>query len=414
MLRDIDLGIERISKVMKYFDNCHLKYPTIHVSGTNGKGSVVKMISSVFQYSGYKVGSFTSPGLISDLDDITINDRTIYSDTFSDILKSVSKVSKEIEVQLTHFEMLTAISFIYFYEEKVDVAVIEVGMGGLLDATNIINPQLSIITNISDDHCDFLGGSIESVLEHKLGIVKKGTPLVTGHIEDRYYDKISKVCTKKGSIWYRYEEDFYSEGILAFSEIQMLKFVDINSSTQFDYNLKLLGEMQIKNSAIAIKALLILKRYFEKLDKEKIIFGIQETFWPCRFEFLKYRNHDVILDGAHNVDGAIMLRKMLNNRKKTRYVFIIGMLRDKNYSEFVKQILNQNDIVIVSKPQSERACDPQIIYNCIQNEQKIIIDDYIKALHEALSLAEIFCCDICITGSLYMVGFFRQIIVNKE
>ncbi|MDR2402256.1 MAG: hypothetical protein LBD32_02230 [Cytophagales bacterium] len=368
----IDLGLERISRTLEKLNYPQKRYKTIHVAGTNGKGSTITMISSILQKAGFKVGSYFSPK-INLYNEMFLFNGEIISD--SDLVKNFNEIINHCE-NLTTFEILTVIAFNFFKNENVDYAVIEVGCGGLLDATNVIDPVATIITNITEDHRDLLG----DVVQHKLGIIKNNVPLITAIQDEEILDKIYNLLPKEKV--FVYKKDFFSRGEKIWWDSQVVRYEDENDN--FDFEIKLLGDFQIANSAVAIKTCLeVLGR---KINLETIREGLLNAKIHYRFEKIEFENKIFILDAAHNLAGIEVLqnslKKYFGERKKN---VIIGILQDKDYKNMLPNIIAKEDFVIVVRPYSERACDPKILFDLIDCKEKYIAKSYEDALNKALN-----------------------------
>ena len=385
-------GLQRITKLLEMLDNPQNKYKTIHVTGTNGKGSVCAMLSQILKTAGIKVGLFTSPHLVSYRERIRINNEDISESDFAALigeLKScITQMIDEGNESPTLFETLTAMAFKYFADQNVEYAVIEVGLGGLLDSTNVITPEVSIITNVANDHAERCGGDLLGIARYKAGIIKPNVPVVTA-AEGEPLNIIRDTAKKNHSNIFVLSEDFF-----------------IDDSLQ----LSLQGEYQKSNAAIAIKSAQSLND--ERLTDSLIIDAISNTKWAGRFEIFNINGKTVIIDGAHNGAGAKALRNSLDKRFPIgRRVFLFGVLRDKDIDIIIDNLFQPTDFVIVTKPDSERAAEPEDICQLLRmkNINSIAIEDNVEAFDKFFdSDAEVFIA----AGSLYLIGHIREIILN--
>ena len=361
-------GLERINLLMEKLNFPQKNYATIHVTGTNGKGSVCAMLAEILKLDGRKVGLFTSPHLESYCERIKINGENISEKDFAEMIEVV----KNCGVEATHFETLTAAAFEYFSRQKVDIAVIEVGLGGTWDSTNVITPRLSIITNVALEHENILG-DLESIARNKAGIIKPNVPVVTG-ATGTPLKIIREVAKKNNSALY---------------EVTKPAEVKIN----------LLGEYQKINAAVAIQAAKVLN-----IDEKIIRAGLEKVQWAGRFENI----NGVIIDGAHNPHGAAALRESLDKNFPTgKRVWIFGALADKNFSKMIEILFRAEDFVIVTPPDSERAADSKILCETlsahgIKNFAVEKIPDAVKLLKSTEGETKI------IAGSLYLIGAARK------
>jgi dihydrofolate synthase/folylpolyglutamate synthase len=368
------LGLERISALLSHLGDPQNDFISIHIAGTNGKGSVAAMLSSILREAGYKVGLYTSPHLVDYTERIRINEKDISQAKFASAIEKVKKIIDDLpELDLTEFEVLTAASFLLLSREKVDIAVIEVGLGGSLDATNIITPVLSIITNVDLDHTDVLGDSINKIAREKGGIIKPGVPLVTG--ETKVWRILKDICKKKGSKFIR-------------SNREKIEYVPF------------LGEHQVENAKVAVAGIKNLRSSGISISNAQINRGLRRAYWPGRLQVVS-KKPLVILDGAHNPAGARALFKYLLKLRK-KFTFILGMQANKNADDFIGTILPLADRFIVVRSSHPNALPKEMLARKIENAGgKTFIA---KDLKTAVLIARKCVLPVCLTGSLYLVG----------
>ncbi len=358
--------------LLKKLKNPEKELKCIHVAGTNGKGSVCAMLSSILTDAGYKVGMYTSPHLKKFNERIRINNKLI---TDKDIAKLYLKVKPHITNQ-TFFEITTSMAFLYFNEKKVDFIVLETGLGGRLDSTNVIKPLISIITNVGMEHTEHLGNSIEKIAYEKAGIIKKNIPVVTA-AEGIALAAIKKTSNKKNS---------------------PLIIIKKNKIKKIKLNLN--GKFQITNAAIAEKTIDTLKNNYNiKINKKNITNGLKNTKWPGRFQFI---NKNTLVDCAHNPDGFKLLVKELKNINYNKLILVVGFSNDKDINSISKIIKNKASKTIITKSSNERAAEPKIIKKYF-NKNAIIINNPKNALKYAKKAAAKKDL-ILITGSIFLVG----------
>jgi len=411
----INLGLQRITSLLKILGNPQEQLPIIHVGGTNGKGSTLAMLSSILRESGYRVGTFTSPHLVSYCERFAINGENIAEESFVLLLEEIrgalAQVRSETGETPTEFEVLTALAFLYLARAKVDFALIEVGMGGDIDSTNVIKkPLLSIITNVSLDHLDYLGSTLRLIAQKKSGIIKPGCPILTASKDEEVLQVIRK---KSGDLqaflrevqleakWERQEET--SEG--QFITVQTL---------QHNYGriyLPFWGDYQLENAATAMVAAEILQEQGWQISEEAIKQGLAKTKWPGRLEVIR-RNPLIVLDGAHNPGGIQALSQWLGRKKQeVRRVFLVmGMLDDKDQMIAAHLLEPLVDMVIITKPKSSRAKHWEDLRKNFQGKIPVVV---IESLTEALQKAEQEARKddlILITGSLYLIGEVKKVI----
>lgn len=369
-------GLERIRALTAKLGEPQNFYRTIHVAGTNGKGSVCAMLAEMLKASGLKVGLFTSPHLESYCERIRINGVNIPESDFAEMIFRV----KACEVSCTHFEALTSAAFLYFKERAVDAAVIEVGLGGLFDSTNVITPELSIITNVALDHEKILG-DLDGIARNKAGIIKPGVPVVTG-TTGKPLAIIRAAAAEKNSPLY-----------------------EVRPLSPVPYPLSLKGEYQKFNAAIAIKAAEVLG-----LSEAAISRGLADVKWAGRFEVVETASGTVVTDGAHNPDGAAALRRSLDVAFPSgRRIWLFGVLKDKDFATMIKILFRADDFVIVTEPQSERAASTETICAALSERgiKCLAVKDNVEAVERLLNSVG----DVkIIAGSLYLIGAVRRFI----
>lgn len=342
------LDLTRIEKLCAILGHPEKRCRFVHIAGTNGKGSTSVFIENILVDAGYKTGLFTSPYICEFNERIQINNTPISDESLADVMEEVAlatqKMLDEGFEHPTEFELVTALAFLYFAREKCDVVVLEVGLGGILDATNVIkNPLVSVITSISYDHTEYLGESLREITENKCGIIKEKCPVVSyAFQEDEALEVIIKTSKEKNCSY-----------ILC--DTKTLKINDMSlSGNSFSYNGKdyitrLVGEYQIYNAVTAINTAEILIKQGLRISPENIKNGIEKAKWQARFEVL--RNEPIVIcDGSHNKDGMsafVKTAKKLLNGKKVICVF--GMLKDKEYEEAIKLLSEISDTIIVTE-----------------------------------------------------------------
>ncbi|MBU1704165.1 MAG: bifunctional folylpolyglutamate synthase/dihydrofolate synthase, partial [Nanoarchaeota archaeon] len=369
-----NMDLAAVTRLLENIGNPQKGMKVIHVAGTNGKGSVCAMLSSILCAAGYKIGMYTSPHLKNINERFKICGEDISDDEFE---KYFSRVIEHYDGQ-TYFEIITALAFLYFLEKKVDYLILEVGLGGRLDATNVVDPLVSVITNISLEHQEYLGNTIEKIAFEKAGIIKQGRPVVTA-CSGGALEVIKKVAAERGS------------HVVAVKDYKKINGTfDING--YHGLKLKLQGDFQLINAATAVTAAEILKT-----DEGSIRTGLLEASWPGRFEFIE---EDVLIDCAHNADGAITLRKEIERIKKGKIVSVVGILNDKDKKKMVEEFSSFSDHIIFCKPDTPRAADPNELMSYCNVQHEVVI-----SVKEALKKAKVLGFDLIIVcGSIYTVG----------
>ncbi len=406
----VKLDLSRINHICKELKNPQNDYKIVHVGGTNGKGSVCKFLGSILKESGYKTGIYTSPHLERFSERITINNKEISEKDLVKIFKKIKPIIDEMQkkdIYPTYFEIVTAIAFLYFKIKKVDIAVIEVGLGGRFDATNIVKPILSVICNVSMEHQDRLGDTIEKISFEKAGIIKENNPVITS-AKKKSLKVIKKISQEKNSKLYEINNSNWKRTYNnSKSQIFTINFLDKN----IDLKTKILGYFQGENIALATASTIILQKKGFKINKKSIEKGIFNTTNPGRIEIVSSRPL-ILLDGAHNVEGIKKLKNSLEHDFKfNRLILVIGILEDKNYIEMLENIVSICDIVVTTKSSNKRACSPYTL------KKEVEYIDYKKSVvpFETIDKAVLFTKGeagindmICICGSLFTVGEARS------
>lgn len=414
------LGLERTEKILEYLGNPHKKIKTIHIAGTNGKGSTTAMLTKILVESGYKVGCYISPYIEEFEERMQINNENIPKEDLAEIVTEVSKaVDKVIKADYgnpTEFEIITCAGFLYFERNNVDFAVVEVGLGGRLDSTNVIKPELSVIGSISLDHVQILGDTIEKIAFEKGGIIKENTKVVLYPQQDSVIKVIEDICESKSAPLVRVIKDNAKfEGVSEGTDGQITqKLKVVTSKDTYCVQLALLGVHQVQNCNVVINCCEALMDMGVKITKEAILKGLKLVKWPGRLEIMR-RSPLVVIDGAHNIDGIKKLSESMNKYfKYKKMVLILGILADKQVDEMINTICPKAAKVIAVTPHSERAelCEDLRDKILLCNENCEAVMDYEKAYEKALSYCEEEDM-IIISGSLYMVGDMRKIVRNK-
>jgi dihydrofolate synthase/folylpolyglutamate synthase len=406
----IKLGLHTIKRLLSSIGDPHKQFPSIHIAGTNGKGSTAAFLASVLTKAGYTTGLYTSPHLLSFNERIRIGDRTISKEDVVRITTVLQKKSRGFAT-ITYFEMVTAMAFLYFAERNVDCAVLEVGMGGRLDATNVVVPLISIITTISKEHEFYLGPTLRHIVQEKAGIIKRKRPVVTGVTQPALIKFLKENCRIKHSRLYRLGKDF------------TLEQTSSHTSTYhgMTFNLKgislgLRGEFQATNAALALAALDILKADSFQIDTNSMLQGLREVYWPGRLEIVMHTPL-VILDGAHNPDAMNNLMKsILNDFRFKRFFLVLGIMEDKNIKKMIGNIVKHADQIILSRPRMDRAATTQDLSEILETfnlRNFNVIEDVAKAALFALTRAR---KDdlICVTGSLFTVAEAHRLFKQKN
>lgn len=402
-LHEVKPGLERIKNLLKALGNPHDKVPGIIIAGTNGKGSVAAAISSILSAEGYRVGLYTSPHLININERIRINEDQILEEELSDIILEIKIAAKKILPENpSYFEVITAAAFVYFANEKVDFNILEVGMGGRWDATNVITPLLSIITNTTLEHTEYLGETIREIAAEKACVIKPSIATITA-AEFKALDVIHDVCKEKHSELLVLNKHFF----VSSDDIDYFSYKGISFKLKA-LNTNWKGLYQLNNIALAIAAIEILKRNHSiNVQEQSIREGLSNIKWEGRFEIVR-DEPPLILDSAHNPGAAkVLVDSLKNSYPDTGFTFLLGMLEDKGHGEFISLISTVAEKLIITAVPSERTADTGdislIAKQYIENIE--IIDDYRAAYTTLLASSR----PSCITGSIYLIGAIKKL-----
>lgn len=412
----INLGLERITALLGCLGSPQDRLPAIHIAGTNGKGSTSAILSSVLRETGRRVGTYTSPHLESYTERITVNGVPIPEEEFARLLLELIPAFDQVRAKTgenpTEFEVLTALAFLHFFRQKADIVVLEAGLGGDIDSTNVIkDPLLSIITNISVEHTEYLGKTIEEIAVKKSGIIKPGCPAVTAVTSEEALRVLKEKAQKERAPLYEVYREVSWRPLEEKPEGQTF-WVKTKRQEYGELFLPLKGEHQLINGATALLALEVLAGRGWEISDAQIINGFGKVKWPGRLEQVR-ANPAVILDGAHNPAGLKTLADWLEKKRNEfdRVILVIGMLADKDRLESARLIEPFVDKVFITRPPSLRAGNWQELAAYFRKDAADLktIEDLSRALSAAL--AEAGPRDlVMVTGSLYLIGEARRLL----
>lgn len=414
----LNLGLEASVQLLAALDHPQDQVPIIHVAGSNGKGSVCAYIASILTAAGYRTGRYTSPHLVSWTERICIDGQSADPEKLWEILQQVKAAIDPALPSPTQFEVFTAAMWLYFAQQQVDVAVIEVGLGGRLDATNVLAESLvSVITSISLEHTDRLGDTLAKIAYEKAGILKDGCPAVIGNLPEEALAVVTRAAFDHfcpttfpspaqdlGNGWCRFE------GMESYEfEESSVMYV----TTEVQYQLPLEGEIQRHNSALAIAAIQRLQERGWEITNGAITKGIAETQWPGRLQWYQWQGHRILIDGAHNPDSARILSTYVTDQSRRSRHWVMGMLSTKQHTEIFQHLLQPGDSVyFVPVPGHSSADLSSLIASaqqvCPELKAALVFNDVQLALQAATIEAkqkEL----VVLCGSLYLLGhFFAQ------
>jgi len=380
-------GLEVIKSLLKHLDNPEKELKVIHIAGTNGKGSTAAMLESILRTAGYSTGLYTSPHLVRFNERIKVNGEEISDEEIAELVKRIKETCESNNIQSTFFEFTTALAFLYFAKKKPDYVILETGMGGRLDATNVVMPIISVITNIAIDHVDHLGKTEKEIAMEKAKIIKQNIPLVTAETNEEIINLFKEECKKNNSDYYNINNDFNIK--ISESDTKHQLF----STNGENYEIKLVGEHQVMNACLAVRVAEMLK-----VEKQDIKEGLKNTEWSGRLETVS-KNPLVIIDGAHNVAGMKALRKFID-KYYPKVFLVFGIIDGDHKKEMLKEIIPIADKIILTKGKY-RGEDPED-YKDLIDKEVIIIKDVKEAVKKAMGMNG--SLPILITGSIYMIG----------
>ena len=401
----IKLGLDAIRKILAGLGNPQEKFLSIHIAGTNGKGSIAASLSSILCECGYKVGLYTSPHLVRFNERISINNTPVSDDCIVEAYNAVQNIDSG-DRGLTFFEFATAMAFYEFNRQIVDWAIIETGMGGRLDATNIIKPVISIISSISLEHRTYLGNKLSEIAFEKGGIIKKNSPVIIGAKQKNVVSVLKDIAAKKSAPFYIHGKDFNTR---SYENGQFTYFGMGNIWRNMET--ALIGKHQINNASLVLAACELLNQNGTDIQIQSIREGLLKTRWPGRLEKIS-DSPAIILDGAHNLMAARRLAEFLvQNIAKDKLTLVVGILDDKPYSAMLRSLLPACSRVILTSPKIDRTLGAEKLYPIAKEviDDVTIIPDVNMAVAHAIKTVS---PDeaVCIAGSLYVIGEAKEAI----
>lgn len=404
--RPIRLGLAPLRRLLITMKHPEKKYASIVIGGTNGKGSIAMMTATMLTAGGFRTGLYTSPHLLDVRERIRIDGSMIATE---DLRASAGAIRRQLREDLTYFEFLTAMAFHFFAEQKVDIAVLEVGMGGRLDATNVVEPAVSVISNISLDHRHYLGTRIEQIAREKSGIIKRKGCCLTAAVQRQAIGMIKEACQKKKARFFRVGDAIkvrrQAGGFFSFRGL----------NKRYDHlYCPLRGRHQVDNAVLAVGVVVHLAEHGFAVKEEAIRRGLRETKWEGRLEILQERPM-VLVDGAHNAAGISSLCAALKEGFCYRRLTVIfGVLDDKDHRTMLRNLSPLADNLILTRPESERAQSPAMILQAARQYHRSVImtEKPEEALRMALAAAGQYDL-ICVAGSLYLIGAVKRFFMDN-
>ena len=397
------LGLERIRELLGILGNPEKNMKYVHIAGTNGKGSCSAMMASVLKAAGFKTGLYTSPYIHCFNERMQINGRQIEDDVLAEIVEKVSKAVDKMEDHPTEFEIMTAVALLWYAQENCDIVVLEVGMGGRFDATNVIEkPEVAIIMNIGLDHIQILGDSIEKIAYEKAGIIKQGCNVVLYQQKEETENVIREVCVEKDA---KLTVTDLGQIELEFDSLEGQSFRYKGNS----YAIPLLGAHQIKNATVVIEAVEVLRQRGFEIEQKALEYGLYSVYWPARFEVCADHPYFVV-DGGHNPQCATtIVDNLANYFPNKKHVMLVGVLADKDYATLFKILNLSADEYVCVTPSSGRALSAEKLGEFLKTFGKPVtvcesIEDGVFTAIEKAGKKGM----VCAAGSLYMAGTIRE------
>lgn len=410
----IKLGLESSYRLLANLGNPQQQVPIVHVAGSNGKGSVCAYLSAVLTEAGYRVGRYTSPHLIDWTERICLNDRPIAAAQLEQTLNQVVAAIQPNEPTPTQFEVITAAAWLYFAQQQVDIAVMEVGLGGRLDATNVVDrPLVTLITSLSREHWQRLGPTLADIAREKAGILKPGCPAILGSFPPDAKAVVDRRATELGC------PTLYPEPARDLGNGYAEYKTSAANAKSIQYRLPLQGAIQLQNSALAIAALQTLQQQGWDISEAAIVNGIAKTQWTGRLQWFGWNGHKILIDGAHNPASADVLRQYVDTLERSPIHWVMGMLSTKDHADVFQALLREGDrLSIVPVPDHSTAAPEQLAalaqQICPALASCQVFADEVQALEAALppasqpAPAQMPLVVLC--GSLYLIGhFFKRV-----
>jgi len=424
----IKLGLENPGRLMSILGEPQKSFRSVHIAGTNGKGSTAAMIASILKNSGFKVGLYTSPHLVSFTERVSINNEHISETEVTGLTSHIRNAIAGDDIKPTFFEFVTAMAFYYFASKRIEWAVVEVGMGGRLDATNVLLPDVSVITNVSLDHNEFLGETIFDIATEKAGIIKPSIPVVTATTHPEALRVLEETARDLGSELHVYDKDF--KGSLLFMDDKHILFnysgMNLHMGERAVYqkynslSLPAPGKHQLYNASVAIRVCEILAQKGVPITSDAINNGFLYLNFEGRLECIS-RTPLIILDSAHNPEAARALSESVKEIfPEKKIILVAGIMKDKDIGGILKPLLQISNAVILTKPKSERAASPDKLETSIETmderNNKGLIHKSIRktrSVSEAIELAKSLWHKediILVTGSFYTTGEAKELL----
>jgi len=406
----IKLGLETIELLLTRLDRPERQYPTLHIGGTNGKGSTAAMAAAMLEASGYRVGLYTSPHLIDFRERIRVNGEPVGEHRLMDLVERIRCAAGNPEP--TFFEFTTAVAFEYFKIMRVDVAVVEVGMGGRFDATNVLTPMVSAITNVTLDHQAHLGTTVGQIAFEKAGIIKPKVPVIVGRVGPDAWETIERVSSERGATCVRWDSDFVAEG----DPVVGFRYTS-RARAYSGLTCPLPGRHQLENAGCAVAMMEAASQGGLPVSEDAVRCGLRKVAWEGRLETVD-RDPLVVLDGAHNPAAACAVAAYLKGFRDAsggRVVLVAGFMRDKDFRGFLSIVNPYADDIVLTSVQMSRAATPEELYDSLKGwpgrvQIAASSGDALRCARRLASARDM----ICVTGSLMLVGEIKALLRGCE
>lgn len=411
-------GLKRVEWLLERTGNPEKKIRSIHIAGTNGKGSTVEYIRSIMNEAGYSVGTFTSPYLISFNERVSLNRIPISDEELLHYARIVKPLVEEVTLtdlgSPTEFEVITVISLLYFADKQPDIVVYETGLGGLYDSTNVITPILCLITNIGFDHMGILGETLKEIAFQKAGIIKQDVPVITTADQSEAREVIQLKAKEMNAENYFLDRDFSIELIESTNSGERFIYTDTESKKSMEFDISMMGTHQIKNAGLAVAAVKYLTRSHRfEVSLSRITDGLRRANWAGRFEKVSH-SPDIIIDGAHNEQGVAALKQTLNNHYGEKRIFLLfAALEDKAYATMLQDFVSVVYEACFTTFDFPRAASAEQLLRESPLENSYSIPSWSEALQhvkDKLQKDDV----LIITGSLYFISEIRKTFQNLE
>ncbi|MDI6704092.1 MAG: folylpolyglutamate synthase/dihydrofolate synthase family protein [bacterium] len=408
----VKLGLKRVKKLLSLLGNPHKNLQVIHVGGTNGKGSVTTFISSILKEAGFRIGTYTSPHLTRFNERIAINGRQIKDEEITSLVEEIRpqvlKVGSTSFGHPTFFEVTTAMAFLYFQRMKPEFVVCEVGLGGRLDATNVLSSLIQVITNIGVDHIDYLGNSIPCIAKEKAGIIKNSGTVIVGIYDQKVLRIFERICSKRNATLFKIWRDMGWRLISSNRSGQIFSIKGIVNRYD-NLHIKLLGNHQILNAVLSVGVVELLRKFGIVVKEEGIRLGLAKAQLPGRLEIIR-KNPLIVLDVAHNEDGARALRNAIVSLfTYDRLILVIGILKDKAIDNILEILTPLASTVVVTQPMVNRATELDVLLRMALRYNRNTVG--FKEVKDGVRFAQALATEstlILITGSHFTVSEARN------